>query len=367
MIPSLHRPTKAVVDLDAISQNIQLIQEQLPYQTLTYAVVKANAYGHGATVVAKHIIEQVDGFCVSNLDEGIELRQAGIRKPILVLGVVLPEELPLAKGNDLSLTVASLDWVESALPADLNALKVHIKIDSGMGRIGFRHSQETNRALHRLQIAGAHIEGVFTHFATADTTDDRQFQSQLSDFKKHLSQLDNVPPLVHASNSATSIWHHEGIFNMVRLGVAIYGLNPSDGVLPLPLPLKPAFSLTSQLVHVKTLEADQTIGYGATYRTKTEEVIGVVPIGYADGWTRDSQNFHVLVDGQFCDIVGRISMDQMTIRLPKVYPLGTTVTLIGSDGDEVLLATDVAAHRQTIGYEVLCLLSDRIPREYKQL
>ena len=144
----------------------------------------------------------------------------------------------------------------------------------------------------------------------------------------------------------------------------MYGLNPSGQVLELPYDLKPALSLESALVHVKTVPAGAHVGYGATYESDTEQVIATLPIGYADGWTRDMQNFSVLVDGQLCPIVGRVSMDQITIRLPKFYPLGTKVTLIGSDGDKEITATDVAVYRGTINYEVVCLLSDRIPREY---
>ena len=144
----------------------------------------------------------------------------------------------------------------------------------------------------------------------------------------------------------------------------MYGLNPSGEVLDLPYDLIPALTLESALVHVKTVPAGACMGYGATYQADSEQVIATVPIGYADGWTRDMQNFAVLVDGQACPIVGRVSMDQITIRLPKVYPLGTKVTLIGINGDKEITATQVATHRGTINYEVICLLSDRIPREY---
>ena len=144
----------------------------------------------------------------------------------------------------------------------------------------------------------------------------------------------------------------------------MYGLNPSGAVLDLPYDLKPALTLESSMVHVKTVPAGACMGYGATYQADSEQVIATVPIGYADGWTRDMQNFSVLVDGQACPIVGRVSMDQITIRLPKVYPLGTKVTLIGTNGDKEITATQVATYRGTINYEVVCLLSDRIPREY---
>lgn len=365
MVPSTHRPTRAIVDLRVISENIKQVQSQLPKGVETYAVVKADAYGHGAVAVANSIKDQVSGFCVSNLDEALQLRHAGIESPILILGVVLAQDIQIAIDHQITLAVASLEWVDLAINQELSGLTVHLKIDTGMGRIGFRRSEETNKAIHCLQAAGVRISGAFTHFATADEADERYFQGQLQTFKNHLDQLEYRPAMIHASNSATSLWHHDGIFNMVRLGVAIYGLNPSDGQLSLPLPLKPALSLTSELVHVKSLSAGQSIGYGATYTTRQDEVIGVVPIGYADGWTRDTQGFKVLIDGHACAIVGRISMDQLTVRLPKAYPIGTPVTLIGKNHELCVTATDVAAHRGTIGYEVLCLLSDRIPRIYR--
>lgn len=365
MVSSTHRPTKASVDLSAIASNIDTIQSRLPEKTQIFAVVKADAYGHGAVAVAQHIESQVDYFCVSNLDEGMELRQAGLTKPILILGVIMPEELPLAISQKMTVTVASLEWLDFASSYQLKGLKAHLKLDTGMGRIGFRDSADTIQALHRLTEAGAEVEGVFTHFATADEQNKSYFLEQLQSFKKHLSQLDQVPAIIHASNSATSLWHQEGIFNAVRLGIAIYGLNPSGKILELPYKLKPALSLSSQIVHVKKLYGKKNIGYGATYQTSGEEIIATIPIGYADGWTRDTQDFQVLVDGQFCPIVGRISMDQTTIKLPNYYPLGTEVTLIGKNRNQEISATDIAEHRGTINYEVLCLLSQRVPRQYQ--
>ena len=366
MKTSPHRPTKALINLEAIRYNIQQMGAHIPKGTLKWAVVKANAYGHGAIAVARAIQDDVDGFCVSNIDEAIELRQAGIAKKILILGVSEVESFSLAKDFDITLTVAGLEWIENLLDSesDLADLTVHLKIDSGMGRIGFRSASEAEQAQAMLKNNGASVEGIFTHFATADEESDSYFKQQLECFKGILDDLQEVPKLVHASNSATTLWHAETIFNAVRMGDSMYGLNPSGQVLDLPYELKPALTLESAIVHVKTVEVGACMGYGATYQADSEQVIATLPIGYADGWTRDMQNFSVLVDGQLCPIVGRVSMDQITIRLPKLYPLGTKVTLIGSDGNKEITATDVAVYRGTINYEVVCLLSDRIPREY---
>lgn len=366
MIASVTRPTQAVVDLAAIQTNVATIQSHLKEGTKTFAVVKANAYGHGAVAVAKAVLSQVDGFCVSNLDEALELRRAGIESAILILGVIMPEQVPQAIAHDVTITIASLEWLDLAEKAavDLSDLTCHIKVDTGMGRIGLTEAEDVNRLMAELVKGGARVTGLLTHFATADESDVTYFEQQLERFKRILADLDVCPPLIHTSNSATSLWHGETIFNAVRLGVAMYGLNPSGHHLSLPYPLKPALSLTSQLVHVKWIQAGQAIGYGGTYRAKQAEWLGTVPIGYADGWLRYLQGFQILVDGQPCEIVGRVSMDQIVIRLPKAYPIGSSVTLIGQDGDMVITATDVADYARTINYEVLCLISDRVPRVY---
>ncbi len=367
MIPSLHRPTQVVVETDKIRENIATIQAHLPKETQTFAVVKANAYGHGAQEVAQAVEDQVDAFCVSNLDEALELRTAGIAQDILILGVVMPDNLRLARAYRITLTVASLEWLDQAqaFAKDLRGLQVHLKVDSGMGRIGFRDAESLNSAMDRLEAFGCDVAGIFTHFATADEADTDFFEQQLSRFKAILADVKTVPPLVHSSNSATSLWHADTVFNAVRLGAAMYGINPSGQALDLPYSLQPALSITSELVHVKEVAAGSRVGYGATYVSLFDEVIGTLPIGYADGYTRDMQDFYVLVDGHYCPVVGRVSMDQITVRLPKLYPIGTRVTLLGKDGANQITATDIAEYRQTINYEVLCLLSDRIPRVYR--
>lgn len=366
MISSFHRPTKAIIDLSAIADNIRTIQAHLPQGKKSFAVVKANAYGHGAVEVASHIRTFVDGFCVSNIDEALELREAGIDEPILILGVVIPDEVDLAIENDIIIAVASLEWLHlsQAQNISLKGLQVHIKVDSGMGRIGVGSLEEADKLIAGLQAQEAEVLGIFTHFATADEADDSKFNEQLSFFTELVSNLTFKPEMVHASNSATSLWHADTIFNAVRLGIVIYGLNPSGRELSLPYPLRPALSLESVLVHVKEIDKGASVGYGATYVASEKQFIGTIPIGYADGWTRELQGFSVLIDGEFCEIVGRVSMDQITVRLPKKYALGTPVVLIGQDGSHEITATDIAVKRHTINYEVLCLLSDRIPRYF---
>lgn len=366
MIASMHRPTRVEIDLAAISSNLQQVAAHLPEKTKVFAVVKANAYGHGVQAVAEELAAQVDGFCVSNIDEAVELRQYGIEKDVLVLGVVPTSAVSLAIKHHIILTVASQEWLDRLKDTDVAGLRVHLKIDSGMGRIGFRDSSQVNEAIQKLQEAEARVEGIFTHFATADQKDEEQFHAQLQAFKRLLSELTVVPAMVHASNSATSVWHADTVFSMVRLGNILYGLNPSGHDLALPYPIKPALRLVSEVVHSKVTQAGDKVGYGGTYTCSEPECIATVPIGYADGLLRGMQGFSVLVDGQACPIVGRVSMDQITIRLPKPYPLGTKVTLIGMDKDREVSVQDWADYLGTINYEIVCLLSDRIPRYYSK-
>lgn len=367
MIESEHRPTWIQIHLEAISANLEQVMERLPARTAAFAVVKANAYGHGAVAIARHLSSQVAGFCVSNLDEALELRQAGIENPILVMGVVPVHFLELAHQLNISVTVTSLEWVEEAkkLEVDVAGLTVHMKVDTGMGRVGFQSKENVLQALDLLEELSIDVEGIFTHFASADEMDDCYFQSQLATFREFLTLFSVLPRWVHASNSATSIWRHEGVFNMVRLGDILYGFNPSGHTLELPFEAQPALSLFSTLSHVKKVEAGVGIGYGTTYTSLQAEWIGTVPIGYADGLVRRLQGYHVLVDGQICEIIGRVSMDQITVRLPKSYPLGETVTLIGQDGKHQIAVQDWADYIGTINYEVSCLLTDRIPRKIK--
>ncbi|KXT74625.1 Alanine racemase [Streptococcus sp. DD10] len=368
MKKSPHRPTVARIDLAAIAYNIQQITKHIPNESKKWAVVKADAYGHGAVEVANFIEPIVDGFCVSNIDEALELREAGIAKAILILGVSEISAIELAIVHQIACTVSSMEWVENllAIHPNLMGLKVHLKIDTGMGRIGFRDASEAEQAIRNLQAAGAEIEGIFTHFATADEENQEQFQQQVCRFEAVLAALPTDGLLVHSSNSAATLWHPTTILNAVRMGDMMYGLNPSGNSLKLPFELKPALSLESELVQVKKLNKGDTVGYGATYLLDEEQWIGTIPIGYADGWTRDMQGFSVLIDGAICPIVGRVSMDQITVQLPHRYPITTKVTLIGVNGQKEITATDVAEKRGTINYEVVCLISDRVPRIYSK-
>ena len=235
-----------------------------------------------------------------------------------------------------------------------------------MGRIGFQTPAELAQAVAALRQSKSpfDFEGIFTHFATADQADDTYFTHQLNQWKKLIAAVDELPKYVHVSNSATSLWHQACNGNMVRFGVALYGLNPSGRELSTPYPLHPALSLTAQLTFVKRLARGKSVSYGATYTADQDEWIGTVPIGYADGYERRLQGFHVLVDGEFCEIVGRVCMDQLMVRLPHEVPVGAKVTLVGTDGDNTITLQDIADYCGTIHYEIACGLATRVPRVY---
>ena len=370
MVVSNHRPTRVVVDLAAIKANVQQEVQKQQGKRDVFAVVKANGYGHGAVPVAKAALAGgAVGFCVATLDEGIALRENGLTAPILVMGIVEVAWLPLILQYDLAIPVATNLWIEEArafyqehqLTGDI---AVHVTFDTGMGRIGFQTVEEVLAAMQQLdQTAGFFVEGLFTHFATADDVDFTYFERQNERFKQVIAQLPYRPRYIHGSNSAAAMWH-EDQGNLIRLGIGMYGYNPSGSALTNPYPLQPALSLESALVQVKQVPAGEGIGYGKTYETTVTEWIGTVPIGYADGYVRRMQGFKVLVEGQVCEIVGRVCMDQLMVRLPKAFPVGTKVTLIGKNQGNEITLQEVADYLGTIHYEVICLLSDRIPRDY---
>ncbi|PWF99306.1 alanine racemase [Levilactobacillus bambusae] len=372
MISGKHRPTVLTVDQRAIRHNINHEVKRLDDHSELWMVVKANGYGHGATQVARAALEAgATGFCVAVLDEALELRDAGFTQPILVLGITTPEYAPLMAQRNISATVGSTEWLTAAMTylqtAQLGRLNVHFGLDTGMGRIGFQTPAELRTAVdyldeHEQQF---NFEGIFTHFATADDPDDTYFKTQYQRWEGFMAQLSHRPRYVHVSNSATSLWHAACNGNLIRFGVAGYGLNPSGGAIQPPYELEPAMGLVSQLTFSKYVEAGRSIGYGATYTTSQPEWIGTVPIGYADGYERRLQGFDVLVDGQRCEIVGRICMDQLMIRLPKAYEPGTPVTLIGSDGNQTITMQDVATYCETIHYEIACGFTARVPRVYQ--
>lgn len=369
-----YRDTWAEINLDAIEGNITRIKSLFQQETTVMAIVKANAYGHGAYEVAKIAIRAGANYlAVAFIDEAIYLREKGIDTPILVLGYSRPEDVKIAIKYQLTLTVFQSEWLKNAQKwmDKKDKLLIHIKYDTGMGRIGIKTKGEAKAVIEAVQATNNFIiEGVYTHFATADEQNTDYFLKQYNHFLqalKELKQNEIDPKYVHCANSATSMRFPEKCFNMIRLGISMYGLSPSLEIKDdLPVKLEEAFSLKTKIIHVKHVPPGEGISYGKTYVTKDWEWIATLPIGYADGWFRyhGLLNGYALVNGKKAPFVGRICMDQCMIRLPEKMDIGTVVTLIGQDHDEFISIDDVAKRLSTINYEIPCMINFRVPRIY---
>lgn len=373
MAIGIHRPTKITLDTEALVHNINVAKAPFPADINVFAVVKANAYGHGVREITQMAKQAgVAGFAVAILDEALEVRELGYEKePILVLGITSVEYIVDAAINGISLTVGDLDWLKAAQPIldseEIPPLKVHLAIDTGMGRIGAQTPAELSEMVKFLR-NHAHefnFEGMFTHFATADSPAEDYFDAQVANWNAAINVVNPLPKYVHAANSAAAIWHPQAIkTNVLRLGAGMYGFNPSGTDLAAPM-LQPVLSLTTEVVFVKQLAKGKSVSYGATYQATENEWVATLPIGYADGFLRRMQGYHVLVEGQPAEIIGRVTMDQMMIRLPKKYPVGTEVTIVGQSGEQQLSLVELATYANTIPYEIVTNLSTRIKREVK--
>ncbi|MDM5205908.1 alanine racemase [Cytobacillus kochii] len=362
------RDTWAEINLDYITYNVESMIKHIGEEAELFAVVKANAYGHGDIEVAKTALKAGATYlAVATLDEAFALRNKGIDAPILVLGLTRPEDAGLAEQAGITLTVCQAEWLMKAAPFINKEVKVHVKMDSGMGRLGIKSKEEWGIFQYQLQQGKFHVEGVFTHFATADELETAYFNEQLSTFNEMISWMDEQPRYIHASNSAAGLRHPEAKFNAVRFGISMYGMSPSSEIKNhLPFKLKEAFSLHTKIVHVKKLLPGEKVSYGATYEAEKEESIGTLPIGYADGWIRRLATQEVLVNGRRVSIVGRICMDQCMIRISEEEQVGDVVTLIGTQNGQTISVDDIANTLETINYEVTCQIGMRIPRIYIQ-
>lgn len=369
---TLYRETWAEVDLSAIAHNVAQVRRSLPNKTELVAVVKANGYGHGSVEVAKIALQSgASSLAVALLEEALALRAGGVTAPILVLGRVAAKDAHVAVAEDIALTFFQSDWLEEVNRQTFQKrLQVHMKWDSGFGRLGVRSNEEMQRLIDGLEESkNVELAGVYTHFATADEADTTHYELQTERFlqlKKYFEARWDKSIKFHTGNSAATLRFPNQMQDMSRLGVAMYGLYPSEATEhDTEISLKPAFSLHSTLVHVKKVAKGETIGYGCTYRCEEkEEWIGTFPIGYADGWTRKLQGMEVLVDGKRFPIVGRICMDQTMVHLDKEYPVGTKLTLIGKQNDERITMEEVANYIDTINYEIPCMITERVPRIY---
>ncbi len=367
---------RADINLDAVRHNLCEIKKRLKPGVKIAAVVKADAYGHGAVPVAEAVQEEADWFAVSNIEEALELRKCGVKKPVLTLGYTAPQQLPEAIQNEITLTLCDRESAEEISEAAQRMGRdamVHIKADTGMGRIGF--PAEESFAVFAAEAAKLpHIQptGVYTHFARADETDPEATKLQYQKFLSFLSVLERqglTGLLRHAENSAAILRMPEYQLDMVRLGISLYGMYPSEESVVQEIALQPAMELKSHVAFLKTVPAGTGIGYNATYVTKEPRRIATIPVGYGDGYPRALSNCgRVLLHGKSVPIVGRICMDQMMLDVTDVPEVarGDVVTLMGTEGKERIRAEEIGTLSHSFHYEMVCNVGKRIPRVYYQ-
>ncbi len=365
------RPTWLEVDLGAIGHNLRLIRQLLGDQVDVMVVLKADGYGHGAVRIARTALNNGARMLgVACLSEGAMLRQAGIEGPILVLGYTPGWQAREALRNDIVATVFDLDTMRAFGQAarDMgHPARVHIKVDTGMGRLGLLPEDVVPVLRQAVEIPGLSIEGIFTHFSVADELDKSYTYLQTGRFEEVLHQLEMAGihiPLVHAANSAALLTVPEACYRMVRVGIALYGLAPSQDV-PLPGGFRQALAFKTRIAQVKLLPPGSFVSYGNTYQTRTHERIAVIPVGYADGFRRAPAHWgEVLVHGQRAPIVGRVCMDQTMLNVTHISKAqqGDEVVLIGRQGSEEITVEEVASRLGTISYEVVSEILARVPR-----
>lgn len=363
--------TRVKIDLDAISANFDAIRAKTGVPVM--AVVKADAYGHGAIQVARLLQGKCAFFGVSSMLEAMELRQAGLTTPILILGHTPVSAYPTAIREGIRPTIFHY---EDALALSEAALQVgklapfHFAVDTGMSRIGFQVSEASADLCAKIAaLPGVEAEGLFSHFATADCTDLTRSRQQTALFDTFSAMLEarGVTVRIRHMNNSAGLMNFDRHYDMVRAGIVTYGMYPSDEVSPDLLPLRPALQFLSRVTHVKTLPAGREISYGGTFVTTKETVVATVPVGYADGYRRSlSGKFYVLIHGQKAPILGRICMDQMMVDITNIpnVQVNDRVTLVGRDGEEEITMEAIAAAADSFNYEFVCGISRRVPRIY---
>lgn len=366
--------TYAEVNLQAVRHNIEEARKNIKSDTKIMAIVKANAYGHGAVPVSKALISQVDAYGVAMIEEALELRDAGIDKMILILGYTGEEWYEELVKHCISQTIYTYDMAKKLSDVAVSFGKqtpIHIKIDTGMGRIGFAPTEESLDIVEKIShLPGVFIEGIFTHFARADEKTIEAAKEPFARYMQFVQELEKKGiriPIRHVSNSASIISFPEANLDMVRSGITTYGLYPSEDVPKEILKLQPAMSWKSKISFVKPIEPGTSISYGGTFTAEKPMIVATVPVGYADGMKRDlSGKGRVLVHGQYAQILGRVCMDQFMIDVTDIsnVKMGDTVTIFGKDGDKCIPVEEIAELSHSFNYEFVCSISNRVPRKY---
>ncbi len=363
----------AKVNLDNIQKNIEAVKNRLPENTEILGIVKANSYGHGSIVISQFLQEiGISYFGVASVEEAVELRNHGITKSILVLGELFRENALCAIENNIECTIANFEVAKNlsdvAVSANKNA-KIHIKIDTGMGRIGFQPTEDDFDSIKEIfTLPNIDVVGVFTHFACADSSNKASAEAQKDKFLKFTDRLlnDGYSFKRHMYNSAASMEMNGYFGEIVRCGIMMYGLYPSEE-MDRSFPLLPAMELKSSISFIKNVDSGFPISYGSTFVTEKPMTVATVPIGYADGYPRYLSNKgDVLVNGIRCKILGKICMDQFMIDVSHVpnATVGDEITLIGVDGNESITVEDLSDPEYRFNYEFCCLINKRVPRIY---
>lgn len=367
---------QADIDLDAFRFNLDSIKKNINENTQIITVLKADGYGHGAVPLAKEAEkeERVWGIAVATVEEALELRRGGIKKPLLILGYTYQEDYDLIAAEELRPTVFKLSMAQELSRAALRknkTVKIHIKIDTGMSRIGYRDLEKSvPEILEISRLPGLEIEGLFTHFARADEREKAPAYQQLEKyqaFQKALKEAGLKIPLCHCSNSAGIIRMPEANMDAVRAGIILYGLYPSEEVEKEPVPLKPLMTLKSHIAYIKTLEPGVQISYGGTYTTQKETKVATIPVGYADGYARGLSNKGwVLIRGKKAPVLGRICMDQFMVDVTDISEARELdeVILLGKSGDQQITMEELGELSGRFNYEFACCISKRVPRIY---
>lgn len=368
------RPVWAEIDLDAIKYNIDSIKRRVDTKELI-AVVKADAYGHGALDVSKTLVENgATKLAVAVITEAMELRHGNINTPIMILGYTPLEFAADLINYDIEQTIFDLEYAKKLSEIALNLgkkAKIHVALDTGMGRIGFLiNDNSLNEILKISSLKGLEVVGIFTHFATSDESDKNYSNKQYKKFtdfnEKLISKGVNIP-LKHVSNSGAIIDMPNTYLDGVRAGIVLYGYYPSEDVLKQNLDLKKAITIKTQVAHVKILDKNEYVSYGRKFKTERKSIIATLPIGYADGYSRAlTGKAKVIINGKFAPVVGTICMDQCMIDVTDIgdVHVGDEVIVLGKDKDLKFDADDMAKAMGTINYEVLCMIKQRIPRVY---
>ena len=372
-----YRRVHADIDLDAVLFNFEQMSKNIPAGTKIMSVVKTDAYGHGAVPLATLVepLEYLWGFATATVDEAVELRQAGIQKPILVLGYSFQECYEQIVAYDIHQTVFTYESAQAlskeAVRQNKKAL-IHIKLDTGMGRIGYQDAESAVQDLKKIkELPMIEIEGVFTHFANADTEDKTFTMKQIEKFEEIVGAMEEAGisfKLKHCSNSAGIIELSNHKFNLVRAGIISFGMWPSNEVKKDVVLLKPILSLKSHVVYVKEVPAGTPVSYGSTWTATEKRRIATIPVGYGDGYPRSLSNKgYVLIKGCKVPIVGRVCMDQLMVDVtdvPEEVKRGDRVTLIGQEGEHTISAEELGDLSGRFNYELMCDLGNRIARIY---